>query len=230
VVTRLPSERFSWRRWWCPADEDPPVSSGFLDDPAGPFASYFDYALVELAQLDHVRCLVLLGEAGMGKSSELGAEEQRLRAARLPVVKFDLGAEPDLPSLRDTVLMSPEVMTWLRGTGDLVMLLDGFDEAYASLGKLPDQLVRLFDGFPVGRLKVRIASRTAAWPSRLDGGLADRWPNLQRLVLAPLTEEDARAAAVATLGDGSAFLSGVRVRDLGVLAARPLTLGMLMTV
>jgi hypothetical protein len=41
------------------------------------------------------------------------------------------------------VLMSPEVMTWLRGTGDLVMLLDGFDEAYASLGKLPDQLVRL---------------------------------------------------------------------------------------
>jgi len=34
-----------------------------------------DYALVELAQLDHVRCLVLLGEAGMGKSSELEVEE-----------------------------------------------------------------------------------------------------------------------------------------------------------
>ena len=115
VVTRLASERFSWRRWWCPADEDPPVSPGFLDDPAGPFASYFDYALVELAQLDHVRCLVLLGEAGMGKSSELEVEEQRLRAARLPVVKFDLGAEPDVPSLRDTVLTSPEVTTRLRG-------------------------------------------------------------------------------------------------------------------
>ena len=51
----------------------------------------------------------------MGKSSELEVEEQRLRAARLPVVKFDLGAEPDVPSLRDTVLMSPEVTTWLRG-------------------------------------------------------------------------------------------------------------------
>ena len=79
----------------------------------------------------------------MDKSSELEVEEQRLRATRLPVVKFDLGAEPDVLSLRDTVLTSPEVTTWLRGTGDLVMLLDGFDEAYASLGKLPDQLVRL---------------------------------------------------------------------------------------
>lgn len=166
----------------------------------------------------------------MGKSSELEVEEQRLRAAQLPVVKFDLGAEPDVPSLRDTVLTSPEVTTWTSGTGDLVMLLDGFDEAYASLGKLPDQLVRLLDGLPVGRLKLRIASRTAVWSSRLDGGLAARWPDFQRLVLAPLTEEDARSAAEATLGDGSAFLSGVMARDLGVLAARPLTLGMLMTV
>ena len=203
---------------------------GFLHDPAGSFGGYFDYSLVELAQLDHVRCLVLLGEAGMGKSSELEVEEQRVRAARLPVVKFDLGAEPDMPSLRDTVVRSPEVTNWLAGTDDLVMLLDGFDEANASLGKLPDQLVRLLDGLPVGRLKLRIASRTAVWSYRLDDGLADRWPDLQRLVLAPLTEEDARAAAETMLGNGSAFLSGVRARDLGVLAARPLTLGMLMTV
>jgi hypothetical protein len=230
MVTRLASERFPWRRWWCPADEDPPLTLGFLDDPAGPYASYFDYALVELAQLDDARCLVLLGEAGMGKSSELEAEEQRLQAAQLPVVKFDLGAEPDVPSLKETVLTSPEVAAWLEGTGDLVMLLDGFDEAYASLGMLPDQLLRLIGTLPVGRLKLRIASRTALWSPRLDGGLADRWPDVQRLVLAPLTQEDTRAAAEAALGDGPAFLNEVMARDLGVLAARPLTLGLLMTV
>jgi hypothetical protein len=230
VVTRLASERFPWRRWWCPADEDPPLTSGFLDDPAGPYASWFDYALVELAQLDDVRCLVLLGEAGMGKSSELEAEEQRLQAAQLPVVRFDLGAEPDVPSLKETVLTSPEVAAWLEGSGDLVMLLDGFDEAYASLGKLPDQLLRLIGTLPADRLKVRIASRTAVWSSRLDDGLAHRWPDLQRLVLAPLTQQDAQAAAEAALGDGLAFLNQVMARDLGVLAARPLTLGLLMTV
>ena len=148
MVARPASDWVSWRRWWCPADEDPPISSGFLDDPAGPFATYFDYSLVELAQLDHVRCLVLLGEAGMGKSSELDVEEQRLRDARLPVVGFDLGAEPDMSSLRNAVLTSPEVTAWLARTDDLVMLLDGFDEANASLGKLPDQLIKLLEQCP----------------------------------------------------------------------------------
>ncbi len=230
VVARSASDWVSWRRWWCPADEDPPVSSGFLDDPAGPFATYFDYSLVELAQLDHVRCLVLLGEAGMGKSSELDVEEQRLRDARLPVVGFDLGAEPDMSLLRDTVLTSPEVTAWLASADDLVMLLDGFDEANASLGKLPDQLIKLLDGLPTGRLKLRITSRTGVWSPRLDAGLADRWPDFQRLVLAPLTEDNVRVAAQDALGGGSAFLSAVKDRDLGALAARPLTLRMLMTV
>ena len=230
MVSRSASDWFSWRRWWCPADEDPPVSSGFLDDPTGPFATYFDYSLVELAQLDHVRCLVLLGEAGMGKSSELLVEDQRLRGAQMPVARFDLGAEPDISSLRDTVLTSPEVTAWLAGTDDMVMLLDGFDEANASFSKLPDQLIKLLDGLPCDRLKLRITSRTSVWPARLSAGLASRWPDLQQLVLAPLTEEDARAAAQDTLGDDSAFLSVVKARDLGTLAARPLTLRMLMTV
>lgn len=230
VVARSARDWFSWRRWWCPAAEDPPVSSGFLDDPAGLFATYFDYSLIELAQLDHVRCLVLLGEAGMGKSSELDVEKQRLREARLPVAGFDLGTEPDISLLRDTVLTSPEVTAWLAGAYDLVMLLDGFDEANASLAKLPDQLINLLDGLPTGRLKLRITSRTGLWSPLLDAGLADRWPDLQRHVLAPLTEEDVRVAAHEALGDGSAFVSAVRDRDLGALAARPLTLRMLMTV
>ena len=166
----------------------------------------------------------------MGKSSELEAEKYRLQAAHLLVVCFDLGAEPDLASLKETILTSPEVAAWLKGTGDLVMLLDGFDEAHASLGKLPDQLLRLIGTLPAARLKLRIASRTAVWSPRLEDGLADRWPDLQRLVLAPLTQQDAQKAAEATLGNGPAFLNEVTARDLGVLAARPLTLSLLMTV
>src|SRR6266851_5636668 len=124
----------------------------------------------------------------MGKSSELDVEEQRFRDAQLPVVRFDLGAEPDMSSLRDTVLTSAEVTTWLARTDDLVMLLDGFDEANASFRKLPDQLIKLLDGFPIDRLKLRITSRTSVWSSRLDSELADRWPDLRRLVLTPLTQ------------------------------------------
>src|SRR5260370_40479449 len=71
VVARSASDWVSWRRWWCPADEDPPVSSGFLDDPAGPFATYFVFSLVELTQVDHVRILVLVDESCLGQSSVL---------------------------------------------------------------------------------------------------------------------------------------------------------------
>ena len=113
------------------------------------------------------------------------------------------------------MLTSPEVTAWLARTDDLVMLLDGFDQANASFGKLPDRLIKLLDGVPIGRLKLRITSRTSLWSSRLDAGLADRWPDLQRLVLAPLTEEDVRVAARATLGDGAGFLNGVRARISG---------------
>src|SRR5260370_14758168 len=131
----------------------------------------------------------------MGKSSELDVEEQRLRDARLPVVGFDLGAEPDMSLLRDTGLTSPEVAAWLASADDLVMLLDGLDEANASLGKLPDQLIKLLDGLPTGRLKLRITSRTGVWSPRLDAGLADRWPDFQRLALAPLSQDSVGRAA-----------------------------------
>src|SRR5260370_23989827 len=143
----------------------------------------------------------------MGKSSELDVEEQRRRDARLPVVGFDLGAEPDMSLLRDTGLTSPEVAAWLASADDLVMLLDGLDEANASLGKLPDQLIKLLDGLPTGRLKLRITSRTGVWSPRLDAGLADRWPDFQRLVLAPLTEDNMRGAVQAAAPGASALLN-----------------------
>ena len=188
VVTRLASERFSWRRWRCPADEDPPVSSGFLDDPAGPFASYFDYALVELAQLDHVRCLVLLGEAGMGKSSELEVEEQRLRAARLPAVKFDLGAEPDVPSLRDTVLTSPEVTTWLRGMCGVGMPAWCVTDRRAACHQLPGISSLLGPAVGLARLRVSALTRevpmTTTTPSTALVTIQPAFTDAERLALA----------------------------------------------
>jgi hypothetical protein len=228
VTVGLPDE-VAWRRWWCPADLDQPVTGGFLDDPTGPYARFFELPTVELAVLDSARCLVLLGEAGMGKSRELVREEDRLRAAGRRVVHVDLGAEPDIASLRSTVLDDPVVSDWRAGSGDLVLLLDGFDEAVVTIDKLVDGLIRLLDALPVDRLTLRIASRSSIWSARLDAALVQRWPELRRLVLCPLTSPDVALAAGQAGVDPDGFLREVHVKDLGVLAARPLTLGMLLS-
>lgn len=224
----LPHE-IAWRRWWCPAHLDQPVTGGFLDDPNGPYARYRQFPTIELATRDDVGCLVSLGEAGMGKSRELGRQEDRLREGGQRLLVVDLGAEPDVAALRSTVLSDPVVADWQAGSDDLVLLLDGFDEAMVTVDKLVDGLVRLLDALPVDRLTLRIVSRSSVWSARLDAALVDRWPDLERLVLCPLTSADVAAAAAGAGIDSVGFLQHVHKKDLGVLAARPLTLGMLLS-
>src|SRR4051794_12549532 len=100
---------FDWRRWWCPTGEVAEESDGYLDDPAGPFARYRDMHLVDLADLDDARCVVLLGEPGMGKSTELSRYAQRLEADGVAVASFDLGAAYSLEAVVAKVLAHPRV-------------------------------------------------------------------------------------------------------------------------
>lgn len=87
------SRRYPWTRWWLPAEVELRLASGFLDDPAGPYAIYFDNRPVPLADFDEISCLTLFGDAGMGKSTELEQDGGRHRAAGTPNVLLDLGQD-----------------------------------------------------------------------------------------------------------------------------------------
>lgn len=216
-----------WKRWWVPVDSDMADTTGFLDDPDGPYAEYFDWDTTTLADLQEVPCLVLLGEAGMGKTTELEIEDARVGAAGIPTVHVDLGDEPDLATLRCTLYDNPAFDAWLNGTDQLTLFLDSFDEAMITIDKLVGGLTRLLDEIPVDRLNLRIASRSSVWSNLLDRALAARFADVQRLTLCPLTQNNAADAARNGGLDANRFLSEVATRDLGVLAARPLTLRML---
>ena len=79
-----------------PVDSEIVDATGFLDDPEGPYAEYMDYPTTALCDLGSVPCLVLLGEAGMGKTTELRAEVDRTAGTATPALYVDLGDEPDL--------------------------------------------------------------------------------------------------------------------------------------
>lgn len=225
--------KYPWQRWWLPAAAEPSLTSGLLDDPDGPFGRFLDHDAVRLSDCDDMPCMVLFGDAGMGKSTELEQDRERHQITGRRSVLLDLGVSESWSEARGWLLSRPEVVAWLASAdGQLALLIDSVDEASTSMRKLTDQLFGLLDDdLPRDRLLLRVASRSAAFPSRLREGLSTRFEDGYReLNLAPLTWLDVERAAAIVLvgGDVPGFMTALTGRDIGVLASRPITLGMLL--
>src|SRR4029077_20232967 len=79
----------------------------------------------------------------------------------------------------------------------------------------------------VGRLRLRIACRTAEWPSQLEDGLPDLWGKEQvgSFELLPLRRKDVRLAAeIEGIADSEGFLAAIADRSAQALAIKPVTL------
>ena len=154
--------------------------------------------------------LILLGEAGAGKSHEV----RRLRGATDSVVDletFDIQRD-QLPDAE---------CVWLDE-------LDGLPLSAPFVARLLREW--LAERAPA---RVRVTCRSAAWRSRLgrevEKVLRAHYDALSVFELAPLREADALTVAADRLGQESAtrFIDAVR-RDLAPLAARPVTLELLL--
>jgi hypothetical protein len=222
--------RQPWKRWWTKELDVEVLSRGILRDPDGEHGKWLAPGLTSLADHEGTRCLVLLGDAGSGKSDELEREADRWVRRGRTVLSVDLGAQPDREALERAILQADETVAWMAsGANDLILLLDGVDEARTTITKLPEVIDRILAQLPTDRLLLRITCRPSAWPSRLESKLTDLWTDgFDRLTLAPLTAKDISATAAHVLGDGNRFLEDVLSKDLGPLAARPLTLGVLL--
>lgn len=223
--------KYPWSRWWLPAGVEPSLTSGFLDDPAGPFTS-FDSQPIKLADCDEHFCVILFGEAGIGKSEELKDDLKRHQLAGRLAVMLDLGAHDTWMQARDWLLSQHDVRAWQKVPDEqFVMLVDSVDEVTTPMPKLTDNLLRLLDDLPSGQMLLRVAGRSSAFPTRLHDELDDRFQGSCRsLGLAPLTWSDVERAVAVKLGQSSVsgFMAAVAERDIGVLASRPFTLGMLL--
>lgn len=169
-------------------------------------------------------CLVLPGEAGLVKSSELRTEEERLRAAGSNVYLCDLASTADRSEIRD---MLPELQPGEPAT----LLIDAFDEVTDDVSDIADLLGNYIRRIDSSSLILRIASRPVVWSTRLEQQLDEMWAGgLAVLTLEAITVDDVRAAADAELSGEAAdeFMRTVRDRDLWSLAASPITLSFLL--
>src|SRR5579871_1955618 len=222
------SPKYPWRRFWFPTDEEIQLDGGYLIDPENEYGKYYNQRGKPLESFSQIKCLVLLGEPGIGKSTEISFEESVDHTGDLHVTK-NLAVYQTISDLRQDIFDSTEVAEWKTGSRLLFLSLDSLDEALLSIEVLALRLPELLKTLAVDRLRLRIACRPAVWPQALEDSLRQLWKEKPTVLqLAPLRRGDVLATARERGLDANAFLS--KVDELGVspLAARPITLEMLL--
>ncbi len=227
-------ERYKWQRGWiAPEGRLSLVDEAWLPEQSSPFYPA-DPGVVTLADLAEHRCLMLLGEPGSGKSVAMGQAARHARETEeaAGVVEVDLGSAETSSELQRMILEQPEVVAHLAGSGQLHLFLDALDEAKIAVRTAVSVLEHCLSDFDPDRLTLRVSCRTAERQPGLESWLTSRFgeQSFKALELCPLRISDAREAAQKRDIDASEFLDGVAQARVAALAARPLTLGLLLDV
>jgi hypothetical protein len=227
--------RYNWQRFWVPQTGHLDLSdAGFLRDPADDYFGRDE--LRQIVDLEDYRALALLGEPGIGKSSELKREHDRIVAAADSLrqsLYVDLRVGSSEEGLRRRIFEAPAFTSWKEGTSHLCLHLDSFDEAVLRMETLASILAEELLALSVDRLSIRIACRTAVWPANILGtAFVDIWGDAAVGVfeLAPLRRRDVLMALAAHGIDAIAFVGDLFGAHAVPFAIKPLTLDILIKI
>jgi len=215
--------RYSWVRYWSRLGSDPVTWGGLRPD-----AELHPWLHNELRTLDDLRdvpCLILLGEAGSGKSDVLAQYAEASPADRTVFLNL---AEFGLESLERALGDCRSRECWPGDGAPLELVLDSLDECALQIDTVADVVRRFVDSLGQRRrhLRLRIACRTNRWDERLGKSLAGWWPDdeCQTWELQPLSAGDIKQAATAARLDGEGFFEAIEQLDAEHLARWPVTL------
>jgi hypothetical protein len=169
---------YGWTRFWVPETGTINLSDGgFLLDPTDLALRSHVSGPAPLADLSSYRALALLGEPGIGKSTTLKAEVERIAAQPAETnavsISVDLRAYSSDVLLNQKVFESAKFTAWKNGTSHLFLHLDSLDEALLRIETIANFLASEFPHYPTERMSVRIACRTAVWPASTLGYALD---------------------------------------------------------
>lgn len=230
----MSSQIHNWKRFWCPRGGGITLSDGgYLYDPDSKWGHIYNPDVVPFESIANVPCLALLGEPGIGKTHTMQAErkaiETKIEEEGGQTLWLDLRSYGSEGRLVRHLFESTTFVLWAKGNHRLHIFLDSLDECLLRIDYLAALLIDEFKKYPVERLYLRIACRTADWPNGLEEGLTRLWGNDAAKVyeLAPLRRTDVAQAAKANDLDSEMLLREIDRMEAVPLAIKPVTLGFL---
>ncbi len=227
----MSDQLYNWKRFWCPRTGSINLSDGgYLSDPDTKWGHALNPDLVHFESIAEVPCLALLGEPGIGKTYAMQSERQHMNAKVKKkdeeILWLDLRSYGSEDRLVHDLFESPSFVSWVGGTHQLHIFLDSLDECLLRIDNLAALLIEELEKYPIKRLNLRIACRTADWPNGLEVGLKKLWGHdvVKVFELAPLRRKDAILAAKANELDHEKFLQEIDRMKAVPLAIKPVTL------
>ncbi|MGK7951807.1 MAG: NACHT domain-containing NTPase [Xenococcaceae cyanobacterium] len=228
---------FDWQRFWCPITGNLNLDySGFLYDPESEYGNSYNPDLVKFDAISDIPCLILLGEAGIGKTTATKQEYEKVEDCLQPsqddCLWFCLGKYGSDESLCNDIFKDERFKAWLNGTYKLHLFLDSLDEGILSIKILTRILKREIDKLPCDRLYLRITCRTAEWKDSLTENFREKWgkDNIGIYELCPLRQIDVFDAAKKQGINADKFLEELADKQAVPLAIKPITLKFLLSI
>ena len=148
---------YDWKRYWIPHESHE--------------ESYFEYSSLynnneksTLSNLRDKKCLILLGDAALGKSTVLNQEYKALQKADIGVYFIDLKYVGDYTSLRDKFI---DLKKYCNGKSKVYLLLDSFDESQLIFNNIVNCLIDNLKSLDLEKIYIRITCRTVVFPQYL---------------------------------------------------------------
>ena len=138
----------------------------------------------------------MLGEPGIGKSSAIEVAHRELQASfahgRNEAVLFDLKPDGSEDRLVQDLFRSNWWQRWVSSSYLLYLFVDSLDECRLRISNVTAVLAAELKKRSVDRLRLRIACRTAEWPTSFEADLQPIFgaEQVRVLELAPLRRTD----------------------------------------
>jgi predicted NACHT family NTPase len=221
---------YEWTRFWCLREGSISLGRGYLYVLDG-----YTKDVVTFDKIANTPCLALLGEPGIGKSYALETEIKNLKSTLGPdisqqVLFFNLRSYSSDTHLVQDIFEDEKFKDWLSTSYTLHLFLDSLDEGLLRIDTLAALLVDKLKNLPIERLHLRVACRTAEWSPFLESNLKQLWggENFKAYELAPLQSKDVWIAAKTEGHNPEAFLLEIENKAAEPLAAKPVTLKLLL--